>query len=86
MDITNPDQPILIGPWRDIVAIYKFMRTLKQLKLADNRWHASQVSPNYVKKNYVYITNERITFESKRQLILFMKNNKSHIVGLLYAR
>ena len=85
MDLTDENQKILVGTWTDIMVVRKLMLTLRKLKLSNEHWRMKIIERNEIKSNYIYITQSRITFSSKRKLIHTMKNEKVPF-GVIYER
>lgn len=75
MDLSDPDQKILIGRWDDINVVRAYMRTLTKMKLCTDLYRTHPFSPKELKQNYLYITKKRIVFESKSRLMKYIKDN-----------
>ena len=84
MDLSDPEKKILIGEFETIHLLRRLIATLTKFRLSSELWSTSPIRDHELKQNYLYITQKRIAFPSKKILRETMSKNKK--LWMLYER
>jgi len=84
VDLSDPEKKILIGEFETIHLLRRLIATLTKLRLSSEIWSTSPIREDEMKRNYLYLTQKRIAFSSKKILRETMSKNKK--LWMLYER
>ena len=84
MDLTKPETLVLVGDWTSISCIRQLMLTLGKLDLNDIAWSCMPIKNEKLRKNYLWLHDQRLVWESRQKLKEKMRDGED--LWMLYER